>query len=149
MEQTIKPLELKDLKPKNSFIELNGVNYELRPVTLDDWVWMAEHFGQDPADKLAKAIPLGDMVRVCYRLLLDKSDFLAETIENEIDDDGEIVESRRVTGPEKFRKALIGFNGVERLAKAFTECLGVADLSEEDLEEMANRTQKKRQKKKA
>jgi len=145
----IKPVSIKDLKPQEASIILHvkgqDKSYKMRGVNLDDWVWMSEHFGQDPSKSLSKAIPLNDMAKICYRLLIDKEDFLSEETEV-ITDDGDKI-TRKVTGPEKLKKALIGFEGIDALSTAFTRCLGVGEMSPEEMEILVKNSQKKTKKK--
>jgi hypothetical protein len=134
---TLKPIPLKNLKPKGAVLTIDGKDHKLRPVNLDDWVWMAETLNtDDPAVQISQGMPLKDMVRIIYRLLIDKSDFKAETIKEFIDDEGECHGEVRISGPDKLRKAITGVDGISQLTDAFTKCLGLSEATPEQLKEM-------------
>lgn len=79
--------------------------YELRLPNLSDGAWIKETYGDSLGfQKALEQMDWQKIVLFIYRLLKDKSDFLAEDIK-EINDLGEQVE-RRITGPEKFFNAI-------------------------------------------
>lgn len=108
-------MELEEFLPSKPEFTLasTGKTYELRLVNLSDHVWLKEKFGSSDAfSEMMRAQDWGRVIQFAYRLLVDKSDFMASTKE-EIDDDGNI-KTVMVTGPMKLLEKI---SGAEEAAK--------------------------------
>lgn len=107
-------MELDELLPKKPEFTLKstGKNYTLRLVTLEDHVWLKDKFGSAEAfSELMRDQDWAKAIVFIYRLLIDKSDFMASE-ESIIDDDG-IEKKALITGPFKLLRAI---NGTEEAA---------------------------------
>lgn len=74
-------LDLKDLIPKTSDIEIKGKKYELDKPSLLFYIWIENEFGTDNESGISvlernlSKLNLDTITKVAYRLLKDKSDF--------------------------------------------------------------------------
>lgn len=99
-------MKLEELIPENPIFHLKktGSSYELRPPNLEDRVMITRISGGDDLKKIFEEARWDDICRIIYRLMLDKSDFLASK-ESSVDDNGFLVE-RMVDGPTKLMRAV-------------------------------------------
>ena len=102
-------MELEEVLPEAPTFTLHstGKEYRLRLVNLEDHVWLQNRFGGGVAfSKILEKQDWGNAILFAYRLMIDKTDFMAveETV---IDDDG--VEKRTlITGPLRLLRAISG-----------------------------------------
>ena len=89
-------------------------SYELRCLDLEDEIWLKHEFGTALAEQFAKdEIDLEIISRIAYRLIVDKSDFIA--VETEIiDEDGE-KKNIRLGGHSLFIKSIKGIEDKQEL----------------------------------
>ncbi len=117
-------MELEDFFSEGKTFSLNstGKTYELRLPTLADGAFIKATYGD--AIGFQKALEGMDwplIILFIYRLLKEKSDFLAEDI-TEIDDSGEQV-TRRMSGPEKLLSAISGQAEGLKILTALTQAI--------------------------
>lgn len=132
-----KSVSLADMfpQPVSFTLKSTGKEYQFRIMDLDDRSWMNEKYGNL---EILKSLSPRQMGEIGFRLLADKNDFLASK-EEDIDDDG-VCKKRLITGPEKFRKAVIGIDEmtmvIKKLMKAFGLSQGMLDRIELKAEEV-------------
>lgn len=100
-------MKLEDIVPENPSFTLSatGRTYELRPPSLEDIAhWTRTYGGIEGLTKVFKDKDWPEMCKVCFRLMKDKSDFMAKK-EIVIDDDG-IETEKLVLAPERLFKAI-------------------------------------------
>ena len=103
-------VRLEDLIPARATFTLKsrpGIEYALRPMDLNDQVWIKKTFGNQDALQVAlQGMDVEAVTRMVYHQLEQSSrkDFVATT-ESQVDDDGNEV-TRTITGPEKLRAEL-------------------------------------------
>lgn len=108
------------------FLKSTKHSYKLRLVTLQDHVFLKEKFGSD--ESIQKIFNEQDWAAICqivYRLMVDKSDFLAG-VESTITDDGDQVEAR-VTGPQKLLRAITGTQEALEMLGALVKSLTLSN----------------------
>lgn len=108
-------MELEDLIPAKPEFTLakTGKTYKLRTVNLTDQVWIKNKYGsEDSFQTVIKENDVEKTLPLVYRLLEDKSDFMASQ-EMIVDDDGKELEAT-ITGPVKLLRAI---SGMEEYAK--------------------------------
>jgi len=119
-------LKLEDLCPQRAefFLSSKEKTYALRPVTLDDYVWLQSKFGTTDITEMEN-IHVGIVCQAIYRQLEQESrkDFLATKIK-EINDDGEEVETY-LKGWQVLSKN-IKPEEIETMMTAYVKCLGVS-----------------------
>lgn len=102
-------MDIKDIFPETPVFTLqnSGKMYELRLVNLEDTIWVRANIGDEKAVmKMIRELDWHYIVKFVYRLLKDKSDFMAGEA-TEINDDG-VEFIRKLTGPDKLLKAISG-----------------------------------------
>lgn len=113
-----KELTIEDAFPEKPEFSLQttGKTYRLRLPNIEDQIWFKKNFGTAQAmvemfDE--KTRDWSKITKVIYRLMEDRSDFLAQaaTIEN---DDGERMQVR-LTGPEVLMRSIIGDESIRCL----------------------------------
>lgn len=117
-------MELEDFfsEGKSFKLKSTGKTYELRLPNLSDGAFIKSTYGDAIGFQSAlEGMDWPLIILFIYRLLNDKSDFLAEDIE-EINDTGEKV-TRRVTGPEKLLKSISGQAEGLKILSALTQAI--------------------------
>jgi hypothetical protein len=100
-------MELSEFIPEQPVFTLSstGKSYELRIPNLEDRMVMANMAGgQAEIQKVFSELKWDVICRIVYRLLIDKSDFLATAVE-EIDDEGN-KKKFTATGPQMLMRAI-------------------------------------------
>lgn len=122
-----KTFQLEDLIPEQAefSIKSTGKTYKLRPINLDDQVWIQKKFGEG-LENVFKTGDLNKITAFTYHLLDQKGreDFVA-TKENVIDDDGNKAQVT-VTGPEKLRQAMSLTHDLKGLVQALLKTMGIS-----------------------
>lgn len=133
-------MNLTELKPRPSKFKANNTSYELRPWTLEDQIWIKQQYGDD-VQKIFEPqnIDLGAVCRCLYRLVIDKSDFKAEKI-NDFDEDGNEV-TVNFGGWSKLATSL---KTVQEQLGAFTALMECIGISMPELEEIKDGSKKKK-----
>lgn len=127
-------IKIEDLVPMDAEITISGKTYELRKFTLADSVWMNKKMGgEDAVQQMFINTKMEQLAILLFRLLKDKTDFLPETVQG-WDDDGEIIEEMRVTGPEKVLQR-IKLSEQENVIHGLLETIGVSQPIIDELEE--------------
>lgn len=119
-------LSIEDIIPEPAEIKVKGKTYALRPVNLEDQVWIGKKFGHDTLqDLFGKGLPFDVVAQLVYRQMeMDgKRDFLAEEIE-EIDDDGNVV-TKPYKGWEKLMISIPG-NESPAILEAYLKTVGIS-----------------------
>ena len=128
-------VRLEDICPQRAefFLKSKEKTYALRPVTLDDYVWLQSKFGTTDITELEN-INVGIVCQAIYKQLEQESrkDFLATTVK-EINDDGEEVEEH-LKGWQVLSKN-IKPDEIENIMTAYVKCLGVSKPIIDKLEE--------------
>lgn len=119
-------MKLEDLLPQSPEFKLSstGKVYALRLPNLNDRSAFAEWFG-DKMQSIFDAWHWRSLCKIVYRLLIDKSDFLARK-ERSIDDDGIEVE-QMVYGPELLHKAISNTEEAGEVFKALMSAFSKSD----------------------
>jgi len=119
-------MDLSELKPRASRIFFSKLDRELilRPWTVEDQIWMQQEFKDiqkifDPKNSDILAI-----CRIAYRLMVDKSPFVAEERASYDEDGNKITE--KVGGWKKMATLLANVDEQIQLYTAITECIGVS-----------------------
>jgi hypothetical protein len=116
-------IKLTDLIPEEATITLNGKDYIIRKMNLEDESWLKTRFGQKIntifVDQDMEAIS-----KLTFRLLKDKSDFLPIQ-EDGFDDEGNKVKLN-VSGPNRILRAISGPANKEELLWAVFKTFGVS-----------------------
>lgn len=121
-------MELDEFFPKSPTFFLNATKkeYELRPPNLEDTAWVKQNLGsEDEITKMFDGPDWNRCIKFVYRLLKDKSDFMAE-VEKQVDDLGEEVEVK-VSGPQKLLRAVTGQEEGMRVLAALTKAISIAN----------------------
>lgn len=102
-------MELEDIIPEKPTFTLSksGKTYELRPVNLEDQVWLKNKYGsKEVFEEVLRTQQWEKALLMVYRLLVDKTDFIAVHAE-EPDDDG-IIQKVIISGPILLMRAMTG-----------------------------------------
>lgn len=134
-------MKLEQLVPKRSSIYLSETDktYQLRPWTLKDQIWMKEQYGDNAKDMFHLSIQnleFSVVARMLYRVIEDKSDFIAKEIVD-IDEDGN---QRKVTlgGYQALINMVTGFKEQISLVTALAECIGGSNSYIEDVKKIGD-----------
>lgn len=121
----MKKLQLEDIAPERAafFLKAKKKKYYLRPVNLTDNVWMKGKWG-NKIGVIFEKIDMPELSKIIYRLMEDKSDFLAEDIDD-VDDEGE-PRSRRVSGPEKLCACIQSISEQIQIFQALMSTIGIS-----------------------
>ena len=117
--------ELKDLLPKEPTFKINGKDYAIKLLTLDDIAYYEDNYGS-LAEMLAIFSSEGkykEKYEIIYAQLKDKSDFIEKEIE-EINRVGK-KEKRILTGPEVFYRSL-NLSDITNPVNAFIEAINLS-----------------------
>ena len=121
--ENLEKIKLSDLIPEEAVIALNGKDYTLRKINLEDEVWLKNRFGQ----KINTVFVDQDMdaiSKLTFRLLKEKADFLPITEEG-FDDEGNKIKMN-VSGPARILRAISGASHKEDLLWAVFKTFGVS-----------------------
>ena len=132
-------MELQDLKPKPSkfYLEKKDKEYTLRPWTLEDQIW-AKHTFENVEKIFSKEnIDIEAVSRMVYRVIEDKSDFVAEE-GIEIDEEGNEVQ-KKIGGFKKLIAMISGIGEQAAMVGALVECIGVSMPAVEELKGMGSK----------
>lgn len=105
-------------------LKSTGKTYTLRKVNLLDESWMEERIGRSGPLAIISHANISEMIQIAYHQLVEKSEFLAEKIED-VDDDG-IPKTIMVTGPQKLMAAIESAEECERLVDAVMKVIGLS-----------------------
>lgn len=134
-------VRLEDLIPEKASFTLKatgGIEHTLRIPNIQDHAWMKQTFGGEITKVLESSDKMG-MARVVYRLLENRSPFMA-TENEEIDDDGVYVKVRR-TGWENFARAVVGHAEQIEVYKALMSTVGLSKPVIENLKKKVEEAQ--------
>jgi len=122
----MKAIKLDDLIPEKATVFLKTVNkgFILRPISLDDQMWIKRKWNDDELKKLLETVDMGELSKLVYRLIEDKTEFKAQDI-TEIDEEGE-EKKTRVSGPELLRKSIFGDAEKIVVYKALMQTIGIS-----------------------
>ncbi len=130
-------VELKDLKPMPTVLRLETVNksYQLRAFTVRDEIWLRQAYG----DKINEVFSEENMdfeaiCRIIFRLIVDKSDFVKQTVEI-IDEDGN-SSTESLGGYHLLSEMILGINEKLAVLESLNHVMGV---SRPVLEEIAKK----------
>lgn len=112
---------LEKLMPEDAIVIINGKEYGIRKINLNDEVWLKQ-FGN--IQKKFDVEDLDFMAKLCFRLLKDKSDFLPMEIDD-YDDDGNKFK-RVMTGPQRIMELMAGPSNKLELMQAMMVTFGVS-----------------------
>lgn len=119
---------LGDLIPERAELVIKDKVYHLRPVTVEDWAWFENRWGQDQVDVNLQQMKTSELCVVIFRLLEEKNEFLPTEIDD-YDDDGNVLK-RKITGPERLSREILGISGIRDAVQAFQKSLGVKPVEE-------------------
>lgn len=121
-------MELTDLIPEQPEFTLSstGKTYVLRIPNLEDRMLMVQAAGGEAQVKTIFTELRWDVIcKIVYRLLIDKSDFLA-TKESVINDEG-VQETKLIPGPQLLMRAVRSNEDSVRLLGAFTSAITASE----------------------
>lgn len=125
----MKAIDLEDLIPMTGEFSLEATGaivHQLRPITLQDQVWIKDKFGDAQAlQKILEGTKLKELCQLIYHQLLDKSHFRASVVK-EINDEGDEVE-RKITGPEALASCVSTKKEQLAIYKALLKTIGVSE----------------------
>jgi hypothetical protein len=141
-------LEIKDIKPQKATfkLEYNQKEYHLRPLSLNDRLWLEETFGQEKLNTIFTTIEMDSICRIVFHLMEneDKEEFVAQDV-TIINEDGE-KKKVRLGGYKLLRGMLIcGISEIELMMQALLKTIGIG---EKVLDKLIPKDQKKNQIKK-
>ncbi len=125
----MKEIQLSEIRPQFGTFKLEAtgdVVHRLRKVSLDDYEWFESEFGLSMLQVFAegKEVKTSVVTKIIFHQLEDKTPFLASD-EDVITDDGEKA-TVRVTGLQKFRRAVITAEDAQTMTQAFLKTLGMS-----------------------
>ncbi len=128
-------IDLKKMKPQKAPLKVGEQTFMLRPVTLNDWIWMQKRFG-DKIDEKLQAMPFHELCVIIFRLLdnAGKKHFQARQVKDTWDDDGRPIESMEMTGPEVLASEMAGISAMTEIVEAFRKAMGIDAELEKKLE---------------
>lgn len=134
-------IDLKKLKPQAAKLQIGDKTFNIRPINLNDWIWMQKLFGDQINTKL-QAMSFHQLCVIIYRLLDHdgKKHFAARDMEEFYDDDGELQKTRRITGPEVMATDMAGIQAMQSIADAFRKAMGIDESTEKQLEAAQKKT---------
>lgn len=143
------PMSLSEIIPKPAEFSLRstGETYTVRPFSIDDSEWIKSKYTVEELEHILQEWRMSDIVKITYHQLIfeDKKKFLAEEIE-EVNDDGELIK-RKLTGVEKFMRAIQGPDEEYQIYNALMEARGmslpVVEKLGQQLEELNQNSKKK------
>lgn len=141
-------MKIEDLIPERAEFTLKstGRSYTMRPVSLDDEVWMQRAYGQE-LQKIFQEPRLREICRIAYRLIEDKSDFVTRTVKI-ISEEGQQTEEH-LGGVDLFLRMIVGIHEKQAIMEALAKTIGVSRPMIDKIEnEMLSAQKKTKQKKK-
>ena len=121
-------MEMHDFIPETPAFTLSstGRAYELRLPNLEDRVAMvALAGGQENVQKIFTELKWDVIAKIVYRLMVDKSDFVAVQ-ETSINDEG-VKATRTVTGPMLLMRAIVSNEDSMKVLGAFTSAITASE----------------------
>lgn len=129
-------MELDEILPTKPEFTLSktGKTYTLRPLNLEDQVWLKSKYGSKEAfEAVLKNYQWEKAILMVYRLMVDKKDFLAIDVE-EADDDG-ILKKFILSGPVRLLREISGPEEAARIMGALARAIIISNpLIEEAVE---------------
>ena len=127
-------IKLEDLLPSMAEFKMNGKVYNLRPINLDDQVWMGDKYGPERLEEILSTLPLKEVCEIIFHQLPleQKKDFPYEEIED-LDDEGKPC-TKEMTGPAKVRQSISGIAHQMELIRALLKTIGISQPVLEKLE---------------
>jgi len=118
-------INLTDLKPNVGKFILEGKEHAIRPLTLNDEIWLRKEFSQDVFASFMEGNPNFEVIaRIVYHQLDDKSDFVAqETVD--YDDEGNEIKSK-IGGWKLFASKMIGHEIKIDIVNALNVAMGIS-----------------------
>lgn len=135
-------MELDDfIPPRPEFTLQNGKTYTLRLMNIEDSVWIKKKFGSVEAfQKALNEMDWEILIVFIYRLLVDKSDFLASQ-EEIIDDDG-VKSTVLTTGPFKLLRSIRGEDALKVIGAMTAAIRDASPMTKEIVNEALNDVKK-------
>lgn len=134
-----KPLKLEEMAPEAVGIviyDLDGVTQiplTLRPFSIDDQVWLKNNYTPEELQLAFNAVNMHEITKITYHQLDDESKRKLLAVETtEINDEGDEV-SVRYTGPQRFRKGVVGVGHMALIMQALMKSIGIS-MPPDDLE---------------
>lgn len=132
----MKKLDLTDLIPESATFRLSGtgdVEHTLRPVDLSDRAWVTRTFGDYRAiERIFSEQDMEAISKLVFQLVVDKSPFAARD-EEEWNEQGEKVGTRKVGGYLLVMRAVRGARDQIALMKAVLKTIGISEPVQEKL----------------
>lgn len=121
-------MDLLSLKPKLSKFKLTSISEDreffLRPITLEDEVWLSENF--DDLNAVFTELRMVEISRIVFRLMTpeSKSFFKGQAVIT-VDEDGNEKEET-LGGVAMLRTAISGYDNKINVIVALLECIGLS-----------------------
>jgi hypothetical protein len=129
-----KQIDLEDLIPATGEFKLEATGetvHTLRPITLQDQVWINDKFGgPEELKKILEGTKLKELCQLIYHQLVDKRHF-PSVVEEQINDEGDSV-TRKLTGPEMLASSIVSKKEQLNVYKALLKTIGVSEPMLED-----------------
>lgn len=121
-------MQLEDFLPEKPIFHLQktGKSYELRLPNLEDRVYFLKQYQHfERINSIFKNLEWSEIVRIAYRLMVDRSDFKSFE-EDTIDDDGNSVKIK-LTGPQVLLRAISGESEGTQILAAITSAITASE----------------------
>ena len=138
-------LKMEDIKPKASQFTLsqNGKTYRLRPVSLEDQIWMNQTFGENLNDVFEK-LKMEPICRIVFRLMESecRADFASTTVKIINENGDEVTETM---GGYRLLMAMItgGPDEIFQIVGSLMETIGLSRPVAEKIAEGEEKPEKK------
>lgn len=118
-------MKLEEIIPKRTELKLSSSKkvYHLRPVSLEDEIWMHEQYG-DELQKIIGEMRTKEVCRIAYRLLEEKEDFLEKNV-TLVDERGKKVTEKR-GGIELLYCMMLGLDDKMAVLRALLAAIGIS-----------------------
>lgn len=128
-------MKLEDIIPQPATFTLKqtGKTYTLRPISLDDEIWLHREFGADIQNIFAQG-RMKEISRIVFHQLVDedKEDFLQKKV-TYVNEEGVKISEMKKGGSDLLNAVIIGQSEKLEVIKALVKTLGVS-RGEEDTE---------------
>lgn len=148
-----KPVTLESLNPQDASFTLEAipdVEFRIRKINLDDQVWLKTKFpSKDVINEVFNGLDAKVLSELIYHQLDQEGRKHFPSFTKEIIDDEGDTRHVKVSGPEAFRRKIVGTNEFVRIFNALTKTIGISipSLDNISVEEVKKNKREKKGKK--
>lgn len=119
-------MKLTDMKPKQSKFKLKQVEKELtlRPISLDDEIWLKEIYGDDGIQEVFENVNIEEISRIAFRLLITEDKKLFKIREVTVVDENGEEGTFNIGGVKLLRTLIFGWEEKLVVLNALLENIG-------------------------